>query len=137
MVTMTDFIKLLREKYKRLEPVFCPYTGQLVYFNSKGLKHLIWKSELGIRNQGDIFRRFQALDIVHEILSKSGTLQEYEKEPQEFLCFVAIIKNKKYKVVITRGGDGMFKFVSVIPNWKRERGIKSWNEKIPPKGGIF
>jgi hypothetical protein len=56
-----------------------------------------------------------------DIISKSGTLQEYENVGQEFLCFVAIVNGKKYKVVITKGGDGKYKFVSVIPNWKKSR----------------
>lgn len=51
-----------------------------------------------------------------EILSKSGTIQEYENKGAEFLCFVAIIKNKKYKVVVMKSESGSYRFLSVIPN---------------------
>jgi hypothetical protein len=115
---LKSFIEPLREKYKKLEPVVCPYVNDLVHFNSSGFNHLIWKSEMGMRSGSVIRDRFLALDVVSEILSKSGTLQEYENENKEFLCFIAIIDGNKYKVVITKTGDGKYKFVSVIPKWK-------------------
>jgi hypothetical protein len=113
-----NFIEPLREKYKKLEPIFCPYINDTVYFNAAGFNHLIWKSSMGMRSQSVIQERFLALDVVIEILSKSGTLQEYEYFDKEFLCFIAIVNNKKYKVVITKSGDTKYKFVSVIPKWK-------------------
>ena len=115
---MKNIIELLREKYKKLEPVFCPYINQEVFFTSKGFNHLIWKSGMGLRSKSVIRERFHALDVVYEIIQNSGTLQEYEDEGKEFLCFIAIINDKKYKVVITKSGDGAYKFMSVIPKWK-------------------
>ncbi len=114
---MKSFIELLREKYRKLEPVHCPYLGQEVFFTLKGFKHLLWKSD-GRRDARTIRKRFEIIDVVPEILANSGTLQEYENSGKEFFCFVAIIKDKKYKVVITKSNDGTYKFVSVIPNWK-------------------
>ena len=115
---MKSFIEPLREKYNKLEPVYCPYLDREVVFTSKGFNHLIWKSEFGLRSRSVIKQRFKALDVVTEILSMSGTLQEYEDNGKEFLCFIAIVRNRKYKVVVTSSRDGTCRFVSVIPKWK-------------------
>lgn len=117
---MNSFIEPLREQYKKLIPVFCPYINQSVVFTSSGFKHLIWKGEHGMRLKSVIYDRFEALTYVAEIISKSGTLQEYEKIDlhKEYLCFIAIINQNKYKVVITKTSDNNYKFVSVIPKWK-------------------
>jgi hypothetical protein len=114
---MINLIGSLREKYKKLEPVFCPYFGQEVLFTKKGFKHLIWKAE-GRRNRKTIQNRFRILEVVPEIISKSGTLQEYENEGLEFFAFIAIVQKKKYKVIVIRIEDGTLRFFSVIPNWK-------------------
>ena len=114
---MRNFIEPLREKYNKLESVFCPYLDRDVFFTLRGFKHLLWHSA-GPRNMSEVRKRFEILELVPKILSMSGTLQEYENNGKEFFCFIAIIQTKKYKVVVTRSGDDSYKFVSVIPNWK-------------------
>jgi hypothetical protein len=71
-----------------------------------------------MRTRTVINDRFAALDFVKDILSKSGTLQEYENDHHEYWAFIAIIGGNKYKVVVTKTGSGEYKFVSVIPKWK-------------------
>ncbi len=114
---MSSFIIPLREKYKNLKPIFCPYLGQDVLFTTKGFKHLIFK-DYGMRPHREIKERFELLDIASKIISQSGTLQEYENSGIEFLGFIAILKEKKYKVVVLRSKDGSYKFYSVIPKWR-------------------
>ncbi len=114
---MHGFIEPLREKYKKLESVFCPYLEQEVSFRSRGFKHLIWKLEKGMRSKKIIKQRFEALDFVSEIIQKSGTLQEYENTEKEFFCFIAIVQERKYKVVVMKLGDGSYTFLSIIPGW--------------------
>lgn len=114
---MNSFIDPLREKYKKLRPVFCPYSQQGVLFTTKGFKHLIFK-DYGMRPHREIRERFALLDIASEILFSSGTVQEYENNGIEFFGFIAIIKQKKYKIVVLRSKDGSYKFYSVIPYWR-------------------
>jgi hypothetical protein len=114
---MQNFIKSFYKKYKQFEPVLCPYINEKVHFTRRGFDHLLWKS--GRPRSGCVIReRLEVVHIAPEILSKSGTLQEYEDEGKEFLCFIAIVKEKKYKVVITKSGEGVYRFVSIIPNIK-------------------
>ena len=115
---MSGIIESLKEKYKKLGPVFCPYLNEKVYFTPKGLKHLIWKSELGMRSYQVIYKRYKALDVVTEIISRSGMVQEYENNGIEFFCSIAIIKNIKYEVVVMSSGNRSYKFLSIIPNIK-------------------
>jgi len=114
---MRNFIKSFYEKYKQFEPVLCPYVNEKVHFTKTGFKHLLWKSGAP-RSSYVIRERLEIVHIAPEILSKSGTLQEYEDEGKEFLCFIAIVQEKKYKVVITKSGEGVYRFVSIIPNIK-------------------
>ncbi len=116
---MEDFINSKRVYYKSLEKVFCPYVDSDVLLTSSGFKHLIWKSNQVPRKTKDIEDRMEALDKLVTILSKSGTLQEFEQsEDRKFYCFIAIVDNKKYKVVITKYNVNRYKFVSIIPKWK-------------------
>ena len=72
-----------------------------------------------MRSIGSIIDRCNSLGMSIEIIAKTHTLQEYEKiETGEYLCFIAIIKDKKYKVVILKKNAGGYKFISVIPKWK-------------------
>ncbi len=116
---MEDFINLKRIYYKSLEKVFCPYVESDVLLTSSGFKHLIWKSNQVPRRSEDIMERMEALDKLATILSKSGTLQEFEQsDDRVFYCFIAIVEKKKYKVVITKYNINKYKFVSIIPKWK-------------------
>ena len=116
---MEDFINLKRVYYKSLEKVFCPYVDSDVLLTSSGFKHLIWKSNQITRRKKDIEDRMEALGKLVTILSKSGTLQEFEQsEDRDFYCFIAIVDKKKYKVVITKYNVNRYKFVSIIPKWK-------------------
>ena len=116
---MNDFITKQKQKYKELEKVFCPYINTEVLFTSSGFKHLIWKSNQTVRTIEVIQERMEALNVVVKIISKSGTLQEYEKlDNREFYCFISIIEGKKYKVVIAKYNTNKYKFISVIPKWK-------------------
>ncbi len=83
-----------------------------------GFKHLIWKKNTGKRKHYDTIERFRSLTHINSILSKSGTLQEYEKRDLEYFGFIAIIENKKYKVIVGKDINNTYKFISIIPAWK-------------------
>lgn len=114
---MRGEIKIFYEQYKQFGSVFCPYLNDIVYFTKSGFDHLLWKSGVP-RSKQVIDARLNVLHIAPEIISKSGTLQEYENSDKEFLCFIAIIHKKKYKVVVTKSSTGIYRFVSIIPNIK-------------------
>ncbi|MDP3792134.1 MAG: hypothetical protein Q8Q89_00150 [bacterium] len=82
------------------------------------------------------------------VIKKSGTLQEYRKEPvrigrpskggfyttkiAEYFGFVAIVGEKKIKirVIVRRIGDGNFTFWSVMPDSKLRGGQKLYDYGI-------
>lgn len=112
------FIYKHKVVYKNIEKVYCPYIDDFVYFTSSGFKHLLWKHGRGMRTVSEIIRRLCSINSAILIISKSGTLQEYELSNTEFFCFIAIINSVKYKVVISKTRESKYKFVSVIPKWK-------------------
>ncbi len=118
MKELTKFIDKKKKVYKDFKKVFCPFINGDVEFTSSGFNHLIWKTGMDMRSSEVIIERLSALEDAVHIISKSATLQEYENNGKEFLCFIAIINTRKYKVIITKTGDNRYKFVSVIPKWK-------------------
>jgi hypothetical protein len=116
--SLKNLINTYKVKYKALPKTFCPYLKQEVEFTMSGFRHLIWKKGSIFRERSDINERFKALDYLPEIISKSGTLQEYEKLDDEYFCFIAIIHDIKYKVIILKTHDNRYKFVSIFPRWK-------------------
>ena len=61
-----DFLKTKREAekfYKTIKPVRCPYFGEKVAFNSKGLKHLKFKSDKKARPHKDQYPRLKLLPL--------------------------------------------------------------------------
>ena len=116
---MEKIIQEAKDEYKKYLSIFCPYISQEISFTSSGFKHMLWKSNGTPRSSGIIKERLAALKFVKDILSKSGTLQEYEKlGNRDFFAFIAIVEDKKYKVVVTKYNTDKYKFVSVIPKWK-------------------
>jgi hypothetical protein len=106
------------KEYKSWVKCFCPYLDGEVFFVSNGFSHLIWKKGRVKREESVIRQRMESLKYVRVILQKSGTLQEYEDTGhQEYFCFIAIVANTKYKVVVMKTKSGRYNFVSIIPRW--------------------
>jgi hypothetical protein len=126
---MKDFINDHKKKYKELKKVFCPYFQKDIEFTAYGFKHLIWKTTFGMRPSEEIRERLDSLIVLSQIVSTSGTLQEVEiLENKTFYGFIAIINNKKYKVVVATAKNDRLIFVSIIPKWvtgKRDKIKKS------------
>ncbi len=115
---MKNIINSAKLEYKEIDKVICPYLEKEVCFTSAGFKHLIWKSEMGMRPTSEIKERLEAIKYIKIIIEKSGTLQEIEKlEDKIFYAFIAIVKEKKYKVVVSTTKDGRIIFNSIIPKW--------------------
>ncbi len=120
--------------YKKIGRINCPALyNETVYFNSEGFNHLVYKKKAE-RSKNDQVTKFKLLPIAKEIVSISTTFQEYDeglieitrkrfkKRVKEtalvkYWGLVAIIKNKKVKVIMRQVSNGQKHFFSVIPAW--------------------
>ena len=104
-----------------------------LFYNSEGFNHLIYKKK-SERSKNDQITKFKLLPIAKEIVSISTTFQEYDEGLIEIIRkrfkkrvketalvkywgLVAIIRNKKVKVIIRQISNGQKHFFSVIPAW--------------------
>lgn len=113
---MKELIIEAKKEYKKIDKIFCPYLNDYVYFTMKGFKHLL-VNKTGKRNNDTIYIRLNSIKNISEIISKSGTLQEYENIYREYFSLIAILKSNKYKVVLFKDTDNKYKFFSIIPNY--------------------
>lgn len=139
------------EFYNSIDKVKCPYFSEFVSFNSKGMRHLKFKSWNKSRSVKDQFMRLKLLKYAPEIVKKSHTLQEYcEKKSLEriqvnsrwenravvvsYYGFIAIIDGIRLKIIIkeTKGGEKYF--WSIIPCWKQDKSIL--NKKTLHEGDL-
>lgn len=125
-------------KYKTFGAVACPaLSGKLVHFTSEGFNHLIYRIAKQERDRRVQIMRFEMLGKAKELVEKTTTMQEYEvyyenQIKRRFknkvsvnvkiadIGFVGIIRGFRIKVVVSKQGDGDFKFVSVIPAWSTQ-----------------
>lgn len=119
-------IEKAKSEYKNIGKVFCPYLDQEVWFTMKGFRHLI-SSNGQQRNDSIIKDRLNAIKYIPEIVSKSGTLQEYENIDTEYFGFIAIIDSKKYKVILLK--DDFERYISISIITKYKTGIRDENQK--------
>jgi len=124
--------------YKTIGKVHCPYFGDDVYFNAKGLDHLIFKSWNNTRITRDQFTRLRHIRLAPEIIRQSKTLQgiwttkkverikinsRWEKVLKliTYYEFIAVMESHNSKIrvkVIVKEIEGGEKFFwSLIPFW--------------------
>jgi hypothetical protein len=124
-----------RKLYSSFGSIKCDALGgQSVYFTSEGFNHLIYKNKRE-RSKNDQFMRLKVLDLAKRILDITTTYQEYEEVLQNILVkvkkhkeyssipvkywgFIAIIENKKLRVVVKQIRGGRLQFWSVAPFWR-------------------
>ncbi len=132
-----DFLKTREEAekfYSTINSVFCPYLGEKIAFNSKGLKHLKFKANQQARPHKDQYPRLKLLYLVPEVLKKSHTLQgiwnvkrfeeiktnsrwNHAMKEVVYYEFIAVLENVRIKVIIKEVLGGEKHFWSVIPFW--------------------
>ena len=124
--------------YANINSVHCPYFGENINFNSKGLDHLIFKEWNKTRTTGDQFVRFRHLKLAPEIIRQSKTLQgiwttqKFERIKRKdtwikilklitYYEFIAVMDSHGSKIrvkIILKQIDGGEKFfLSIIPFW--------------------
>ena len=137
----------VREIYNKQKTIFNPFLQAQVILNSDGFHHLSF-SDRRERSKEEQLLKFNLLPLALDIIKKSGTVQEYRKEPvrigrpskdgfsttkiAEYFGFVAIVGEKKIKVrvIVRRVGDGNFTFWSVMPDSKLRGGQRLYDYGI-------
>ena len=132
-----DFQKVKNESenfYKTIDNIYCPYFKEKIVFNSKGLKHLKFKSNRKARPRKDQYSRFKLIYLVPEVLKQSHTLQgiwetkrfedqkinsRWEKILKDVIYyeFISVVNNVRIKVIVKEVIGGGKYFWSVIPFW--------------------
>lgn len=131
--------------YKNLDTISCPYFGEKVFFNAKGLEHLKFKRKNHSRIIDDQFIRFKLLSLAPKILKLSKTIQgisnrkifeslrsnnrnEYKMVFAEYFEFIAVIDGIRTRVIVKQIENSPKYFWSIIPFWKVN--IKDGGRKI-------
>jgi len=122
------------EFYASLREVHCPYFGEKIAFNAKGLRHLKFKSDQQARSRDEQYTRFKLLHHAPEALKNSSTVEgiwhtkkfeeqktnsRWERMIKEvvFYEFIAVLDNVRMKVIVKEVRGGEKHFWSVIPHW--------------------
>ncbi len=122
-------------RYKTIKEVRCPYFEGPVVFNAMGLEHLKFMRKNHARPRNEQLLRMRLFSLAPDIVSLSRTIQgithtkhfetirtnqrnETILFPVSYYEFVAILKDKRVRVVIKQIDDGPKFFWSVIPFWK-------------------
>ena len=130
-----DKIREDAEKYYAvLADIDCPALGLTVSFSSHGFNHLIYRKGRTERDRASQIMRFKLLTKAYELIRLTTTFQEYEDTLKEFRIkkhkekvsatkqvqywgLIAIIGDRKIKVILRKIGNGNLHFWSVIPAW--------------------
>jgi hypothetical protein len=156
MGILSRFKKVLVEAevhYKTIEAVHCPYFNKKVTFNSDGFHHLRYKVAGSEREKPAQMYKFSLLQGAVEIVSSSGTLQQYRKQwgavgrkknsdgsremkEIEYFAFEGILGEgssmMRIKVIIRKVGNGEPHFWSVMSDadLKRKSSYKLASDDI-------
>lgn len=136
----------VKNEYNKLPGVFCPYFKEKVYFSSEAFQHLLYKGspKLKERDRTSQYMRLKLFHLVPKLLSLTKTLQEYHHENHfvavkynkrrekvlkevQYWGFIAIIENRKIKVIVKQTGHGLKQFWSIIPNWSTRKSQEKIN----------
>ncbi len=129
--------------YKEIVKTPCPYFKDDIHFSNEGFEHLRFKNYFTPRSNKDSAMRFSLLPSAIKIINSSHTLQgfttryrfEYRfinsrKERAllfiKYYEFIAILNERKMKVIVKQIENGRKSFLSIIPLFK---------EKTPPIEG--
>lgn len=136
-----DFEKIRSEfesKYKAVKEVRCPYFEGPVVFNAMGLEHLKFMRKNHARPRNEQLLRMRLFPLAPEVINLSRTIQgithtkhfenlrtnqryEFTLLPVSYYEFVAILIDKRVRVVIKQVDGGPRFFWSIIPFWKVDR----------------
>ena len=138
MEDLSNYEKLRNDAksfYDKVGGVYSPAFKDKIVFNSEGFNHLIFKNARNKRDKSSQILRFKLLPLAVKLIRDSTTYQEFEETIGEFDIkrhkkrvkesrsvnywgIIAIIDNRKIKVIIRKIGDlGALHFWSIVPGW--------------------
>lgn len=124
--------------YKSLKPIYCEAVHDFVSFNSNGYNHIKYKRDGTWRTKDHQKQRLELLPIAIKLIGLTTTFQEFEKAIKNkvvkienieksydnkitYWGIIAIIDNRKIKVVLRRIGHSKIHFWSIIPSWNTSK----------------
>lgn len=134
-LTYNEIREVAEFYYKSLDPIFCPALNETVTFSlSEGFHHIIHKSKGNTRDPKEQMMRFKLLKRGVSLIGLTTTYQEFEEtevnvnqkmnkqkisvqKKMQYWGLIAIIDNRKIKVVLRKKGNGNLHFWSIIPAW--------------------
>lgn len=121
--------------YNSIGSIHCPAFNGKVVFNAEGFNHIVFKRKRAERERPSQIMRFKLLPQALKLAKLSTTYQEFEETLKEFEVksfkkrvkksrpvkywgIIAIIDNRKIKIIIRKIGDnGIMHFWSIVPAW--------------------
>ncbi|MDB5237034.1 MAG: hypothetical protein JWL88_136 [Parcubacteria group bacterium] len=132
-----------QELYSGTKPLYCPALGEKVHFTAEGFNHILFGKKKSERDPSQQLARFSLLERAVRLIGLSTTYQEFEETSKEievkwkkkrmlrdvpilYWGLIAIVQNRKIRVVLRKVGTGNIHFWSVIPGWitTKRRDIK-------------
>lgn len=136
-----EFTRIKRRfelEYKSVKEVRCPYFNEEVVFNAKGLEHLKFIRKNHARSRGDQLTRMRFFSLAVEVLKLSRTVQgithtrHFEVQrinqrnettllPISYYEFIAVLHDKRVRIIVKQIAAGPKFFWSIIPFWKFDK----------------
>lgn len=137
MIDISNYDKIREDAekyYATLTNINCPALDSTVSFSSYGFNHIIYRKGRTERDRTSQIMRFKLLINAYELIGLTTTFQEYENTFKDFTVkkykekisvtrqvqywgLIAIINNRKIKVILRKIGNGNLHFWSIIPAW--------------------
>ena len=123
---MIDYKLKIKSFFNQVRQVQNPALGEIIYFNAKGINHLLYKNNRNLRQKDRIKANFILLPRATKLLEKSTFWQEeshYVKDKSKyfFWAFEAVVDQRRIKVIVRQVNSGKKHFWSVIPAWRKNR----------------
>ena len=141
--------KFVREEYSRIGSMRCPLFNEKIFFSSEGFNHLIYKCKDNKkkRPKSEQYIRLKLFKLACKLLQCTRTYQDYfatrhwikrninkrkdeTLKDVEYWGILAIIDNRRIKVVIKQYSNGNKKFWGVCPKWHTQKNPHTFEEKI-------
>ena len=137
MVDLSNYTSLRESSriwFLKQLPLYSSVLQQSIHFTAEGFEHIIYKGNRTERDKSSQMMRFTLLKRAIRLIEISTTFQEYEetfklfelkrhkKRIQEskrvhYWGLIAIIQERKIKVILRKIGNGQVHFWSIVPAW--------------------
>lgn len=120
-----------RKFFREVGSVQCPaFPKETITFNSKGINHLFHKGARTnrMRSGKEIAIRAKLLPRAVKLLSLMPVYQQdivFESDGKmfKFWSVEGVVDNRRIKVIVRQVGNGNKHFWSVIPDWRKIKGV--------------